>query len=202
MTQIFGDFIEDLPDSQEYLIIGFSPSAVPLQQRWRNNGLSADFLAEYLATFFRGSEDNSLPESSNTSATNIDKQTEIKSAVSFIANELIENAMKFNEQASQHPISVGLHLHSDRLVLLTTNSINFHNAKQFQALIEELMNSDPADLYIRQLEQKTADETCNDSQLGFLTMLNDYMTKIGWKFEALPHNPEVIAVTTMVQLQI
>ncbi|MGQ4648890.1 DUF6272 family protein [Lyngbya aestuarii] len=202
MTQIFGDFIEDLPDSQEYLIIGFSPSAVPLQQRWRNNGLSADFLAEYLATFFRGSENDSLPESSNNSGSIIDKQIEIKSAVSFIANELIENAMKFNEQASQHPISVGLYLHSDRLVLLTTNSIHFQKAKQFQELIEELTSSDPADLYIRQLEEKTGDETCNDSQLGFLTMLNDYMTKIGWKFEALQHNREVIAVTTMVQLQI
>lgn len=202
MTQIFGDFIEDLPDSQEYLIIGFSPSAVPLQQRWRNNGLSADFLAEYLATFFRGSENDFLPESSNNSGSIIDKQIEIKSAVSFIANELIENAMKFNEQASQHPISVGLYLHSDRLVLLTTNSIHFQKAEHFQELIEELTSSDPADLYIRQLEQKTGDETCNDSQLGFLTMLNDYMTKIGWKFEALQHNPEVIAVTTMVQLQI
>jgi hypothetical protein len=55
MIQTFGDFIE-LPASQEYLIIGFSPSSIPLKQRWRNNGLSADFMADYLATFFRATK--------------------------------------------------------------------------------------------------------------------------------------------------
>ena len=87
MIQIFGDFIEQ-PPSQEYLIIGFSPSSIPLKQRWRNNGLSADFLADYLTTFFPGNEDD---------PSTIERQAEIKSAVSYIANELLENAMKFND---------------------------------------------------------------------------------------------------------
>ncbi|HSF76291.1 MAG TPA: ATP-binding protein, partial [Microcoleus sp.] len=72
MTQIFGDFIEQ-PASQEYLIMGFSPSSVPLKQRWRNNGLSADFLADYLTTFFPGNQDD---------PSTIERQAEIKSAVS------------------------------------------------------------------------------------------------------------------------
>ena len=87
MAEIFGDFIDYLPSSQEFLIIGFSPSSTPLKQRWRNNGLSADFLADYLTTFFPGKEDDP-----NT----IQRQAEVKNAVSYIANELLENAMKFN----------------------------------------------------------------------------------------------------------
>ena len=52
MTRIFGDFTERKDDHGEHLEIGFSPTSIPIQQRWRNNGLSADFLADYLSTFF------------------------------------------------------------------------------------------------------------------------------------------------------
>ena len=67
----------------EYLKIRFSPSPVPLQQRWRNNGLSAAFVADYLSTFF-------LDQDPAVSAC----QVEIKGAFSYLANELLENAMK------------------------------------------------------------------------------------------------------------
>ena len=100
MAQFFGDCIEDIPTSQEYLILGFSPSSVPLKQRWRNNGLSADFLADYLTTFFPGDEENPIT---------VVQQAEIKSAVSYIANELLENAMKFSDENSEQPISIALH---------------------------------------------------------------------------------------------
>ena len=50
MTQIFGAFMARQGASGEYLKISFSPTSMPIQQRWRNNGLSADFLADYLST--------------------------------------------------------------------------------------------------------------------------------------------------------
>ncbi len=52
MVQVFGAFHNDSLKSREFLKLGFSPGSSPLQQRWRNNGLSADFLADYLTTFF------------------------------------------------------------------------------------------------------------------------------------------------------
>lgn len=193
MTQIFGDFIDDLPPSQEYLIVGFSPSCVPLKQRWRNNGLSADFLADYFTTFF---------PSSQSDRTESDRQAEIKSAVSYIANELLENAIKFNDETSQYPISIHLQLHNDRLVFLTTNSISVEAAEKFQAFIQELMTSDPNELYIHQLEKSAEDESNTISGLGILTMINDYLAEIGWKFETVQKETEVITVTTMVQLPV
>jgi hypothetical protein len=33
-------------------------------------------------------------------------------------------------------------------------------------------------------------------------MLNDYMAAVGWKFETVQLNPEVITVTTMVRLSV
>jgi hypothetical protein len=193
VTQIFGNFIDDLPPSQEYLIVGFSPSSVPLKQRWRNNGLSADFLADYFTTFF---------PSRQSDRTESDRQAEIKSAVSYIANELLENAIKFNDETSQYPISIHLQLHNDRLVFLTTNSISAEAAEKFQAFIQELMTSDPNELYIHQLEKSAEDESNTISGLGILTMINDYLAEIGWKFETVQKETEVISVTTMVQLPV
>lgn len=193
MTQIFGDFNESLLSSQEYLIIGFSPSSVPLKQRWRNNGLSADFLADYLTTFFPGDEED---------PSTFDRQAEIKSAVSYIANELLENAMKFNDETSHYPISIQLQLHSDRLLFSISNSIPPRAVEPFQMYLKELTTSDPEELYIRQLEKNAEDETGTASRLGYLTMINDYMVKIGWKFETVRKDPEIITVTTMVQLTV
>ncbi|PSB52620.1 ATP-binding protein [filamentous cyanobacterium Phorm 6] len=190
MIQTFGDFIEQSPSS-EYLIIGFSPSSIPLKHRWRNNGLSADFLADYLTSFFPGNEDE---------PSTINRQAEIKSAVSYIANELLENAMKFNDETSDYPIDIKLQLESNRLIFSVANSIHPQAVGKFQADIQHLLASDPSELYIEQLEKNAASESCTDSGLGLLTMLSDYGAKIGWKFQTVQKDPEVIAVTTMVQL--
>ena len=192
MIQTFGDFIEPTP-SQEYLIIGFSPSSIPLKQRWRNNGLSADFLADYLTTFFPGNEDD---------PSTIDRQAEIKSAVSYIANELLENAMKFNDETSEYPIDIKLQLKSDGLIFSVANSISPLAVDQFQGYIRQLLASDPSELYIEQLEKNAADEISTGSGLGLLTMLSDYTAKMGWKFQTVQQDPEVITVTTMVQLRV
>ena len=193
MNQIFGDFIENLPASQEYLILGFSPSSVPLKQRWRNSGLSADFLADYLTTFIPNHENDSLT---------INKQAELKSAISYIANELLENAMKFNDETFQEPINVQIYLYSNRIVLLTTNSISFARVGRFKAYIKELTTSDPNELYIRQLEKNAETENSKESGIGLITLLNDYQAKLGWKFETAEKEPEAIVVTTMVQVAV
>jgi hypothetical protein len=191
MTAIFGNFIEDLVSSQEYLIIGFSPSSTPLKQRWRNNGLSADFLADYISSFFPGSD-----EENNA----LEKRAEIRGAISYIANELLENAMKYNNENSSSPISIQLHLHQDRIILKITNSIYSDNIENFQAYLQEILESDPEELYIRQLEKNAMEGTHSGGKLGYLTMLNDYGAKLGWKFQQVEREPETTIVTTMVQL--
>ncbi|HAZ50059.1 MAG TPA: ATP-binding protein [Cyanobacteria bacterium UBA11371] len=194
MTQTFGEFRENLPTDQEFLILGFSPSSIPLKQRWRNNGLSADFIADYLTTFFPVSEDEP-----NTK----EKQAEFKGSVNYIANELLENAMKFSDDTCTYPIKLGLHLIKDTrvtVVLIVTNSIPAAALDKFQTLIQELLDEDPAELYIRQLEKNACNDKSNSSGLGLITMRHDYLAKLGWKFETVQKEPQVVAVTTMVQL--
>ncbi len=192
MEQIFGDFDKQLHRSEEYLIIGFSPSSVSLKQCWRNNGLSADFLADYVTTFF--------PVEDNASIS-IARQAEIKGAVAYIANELLENAMKFNDNSTLLPISIDLQLYNDKIVIIITNTISPTDVLKFQQFIQKLLLEDPQELYIHQLENNATAEDSNQSGLGLLTMINDYMAKIGWKFETVQLEPAVVTkVTTMVQL--
>lgn len=155
--------------------------------------MSADFLADYLTSFFPGNEDD---------PSTIDRQAEIKSAVSYIANELLENAMKFNDETSDYPIDIKLQLKSDGLIFSVANSISPQAVDQFQGYIRQLLASDPSELYIEQLEKNAADESSTGSGLGLLTMLSDYTAKMGWKFQTVQQDPEVITVTTMVQLRV
>jgi hypothetical protein len=192
VQQILGDFIQNLPPSQEYLILSFSPGSIPLRQRWRNNCLSADFLADYLSTFFLANEHQQVN----------DKQAEVKSAVSYIANELLENAMKYGVEMSPFPISIQIHLNPDLIIFQLTNSIPTQKTEKFQTYIKTLLNSDPGELYIAQLEKNALENNHGESGVGLLTMLNDYGAKLGWKFEVLSQESAEIAVTTMVQLAI
>ena len=182
-----------MPPSQEYLILSFSPGSIPLRQRWRNNCLSADFLADYLSTFFLSNEHQQAE---------CDKQAEVKSAVSYIANELLENAMKYGVEMSPFPISIQIHLNPNVIIFQLTNSIKSEQTQQFQSHIETLLSGDPDEMYIEQLEKNALTENCDESGLGLLTMLNDYGAKLGWKFESCPQESTEMAVTTMVQLKI
>jgi hypothetical protein len=187
--EIFGNFDESTA-SDEYLVLGFSPSSMPLKQRWRNNGLSADFLADYLTTFFPAGE---------TDTNAVDKQVEVKGAVGYIANELLENAMKFNDSESGFPVNIQLQLHNDCIIFHVTNSIPAETVPKFQNFIRQLLSCDPQELYIEQLE-KTDDH--HASCVGLLTMVNDYMAELGWKFDIVEKNQPVVTVTTMVKLAI
>jgi hypothetical protein len=190
MIEIFGDFQEDTPTDHEFLMIGFYPHSLPLKQRWRNNGLSADFVADYLTTFFpvNGNEPNSQG-----------KQSQLKAAVNYIANELIDNAMKFNHETSDYPVKFGLHLLQDKLVLTSANCVSSPVLAKFYEFMQELKDSDRKDLYIQQLE-KGALEKNHESKLGILTMMNDYLATLGWKLQTIQKEPEVVTLTTRVQL--
>ncbi len=132
MKQIFGYYV-DKPLNHDQLTLKFSPSSFSIKDRWRNNGLSADFMADYLTTFF--------PKDDST--VGAQKQAEIKSTASYIANELLENSMKYCYHTVRFPIIIQLQLDADQIRFFVTNSIKKEAVEQFQAFIEELINSDP-----------------------------------------------------------
>ena len=191
MAQIFGEFIEPKEESGEYLKISFHPASAPLQQRWRNNGLSADFLADYLSTFFPGDDPSST-----------EHQAEIKDAISYIANELLENAMKFSYAASRPTVSIEMILEPEIISLYASNSLDPSTIKPFQDFIQRMLSEDTNVLYLEQLESNADDNGDDSSGLGFLTIVNDYGADLAWKFTDGAQEGDDVAVTTLVKLPV
>lgn len=186
---VWGNFIEP-GEGREYLIIQFSPTSIPLQERWRNNGLSADFLAEYWATFFPARD----------AATHIQQQ-EIRAAISYIANELLENIMKFSYIPGEYAVSLSLYLYEDVFRFYTRNAIDPQFITAFRERVQQMLQANPDDLYIAQVE-RNATHPDGGSHLGLLTMICDYHAQLAWKFEPAANHSGVEIVTTMVQLKL
>ena len=191
MIRTFGHFIARKDEQGEHLKIVFSPTALPIQQRWRNNGLSADFLADYLTTFFPG-DDRAVAE----------RHAEIKSAVSYVANELLENAMKFSYAPSQHAISIAMYLEAEAVSLYVTNSVDPQAVAAVQQTIARLLTENTDLLYMEQLTHNAESDDTAGLGLGYLTMLHDYGAALAWKFAPSLRDPDVLTVTTMARLSI
>lgn len=194
MVQVFGDFVEST-HKKENLTLGFSPSSVSISERWRNNGLSADYIAEYLATLLNVDDNESE---------NDEYLADIKSSASYIANELLENGMKYCNEQTEYPITFHIELVSNEIRFFLENTIIPANAERLKEFINELDNSDPDELYIRQLERNAELELEDNtsSGLGFLSIINDYSAKLGWKFQTVDQSSLVMSVTTLVRLML
>lgn len=192
MPQIFGDFVESFPPAQDALELSFTPNSLPIKKRWRHNRLWANFMADYFSNFLPVDEDDPAQKR---------RIKESKGAVSYVANELLENAIKFNNQGTNFKIKFGMYFIEEAdltAVLFATNSVSAEGLDKFQKFIQELLCSDPEKLYVQQIEKSAEEENSGASGLGFLTMINDYSAKLGWKFEIEQKDPKMIAVTTMV----
>ncbi|MBD2663472.1 hypothetical protein B6N60_03364 [Richelia sinica FACHB-800] len=190
MAQIFGNFINDLPVSDEYLVISFSPNSVARNHRWINYGLSADFLGDYFANFFPGEE---IPNSY------INRQDTVKASISYVANELLENAMKFSDTSANVPVNISLHLYENQLFILVSNVSEKSVVHTYQLFIEKIINLPIQDLYIQQLESTASNSQV--SHMGLLTLIHDYEVDFGWKFEPLAAEKQFIKVNVMANLK-
>lgn len=195
MTKIFGDFITDIPEQTGYLQIGFSPGSLPLKHRWQTNGLSADFISEYLEVFFVGQQ------SAQSKGESVAISSATYEAVKYISNELLENAMKFSAPTAPFPTRISFFLLDNQVVFQVVNTTTQEFADNLEVLIHILLNHDPNELYVAKMEAN-AEETGEHSGLGFLSMICDYSAKLSWKFEPLSPESSLIVVATMVKLDI
>ncbi|HEY9609085.1 slr1658 superfamily regulator [Allocoleopsis sp.] len=192
MNQIIGDFIEEALDNHKLFMIEFLIHAIPIERRKPIRYLSMAFVADYLANVFPITEEN---------ATSFGQQLHLKSAATYMTNELLENSMKFHDGNINYPVKFGICLFEKNLVFIGSNCVNQTCLAKFNDFIDELTHSDIDELYFRQLE-KGAEEKSEESQLGFLSMMNDYSAKLGWKIETVRKDVEITTLTTMVQLTI
>jgi len=198
--EIYGNFHDsEQADCEEYLSIKFSPSRLPLKKRWENNGLSADFVAEYFKIFYVSQQEEEGDYIDEISTENL------RNSIKYIANELLENAMKF-QAPSTHSSNltaarIFFSLYHDKLVFHITHSVISQHAESFRIFIKNLLTHDPQELYVETMRTSVLAENTHRSGLGLLSMICDYNAKLGWKFESIADSP-LVTVTTTVTLEI
>jgi hypothetical protein len=189
-NQILGNFRDDILADYKLFTLELYIHAISRVRRKQTRYLSVAFMTDYIANLFPTQEDD---------IQTFERQLKIKSAATYITNELLENCVKFHDNRLKHPIKISSCLQENNLALIATNCVSPARLDKLKTFVDELLRSDVNELYFRQLE-KGAEENSEQSQLGFLSMTNDYSAKLGWKIEAIHQNPEVKTVTTMVQL--
>ncbi len=190
-SESFGQFVSNLHQENLCVKIDFPAHLVKQKKFWPNSNLSAKFVANYIGIFFP--VENAQPEQQH-------RRTEITDAARYITNELLENALKFSCETAQQPIQMALYHYPDRLITTVTNTTHADNISAFRSLIHDLTTQDPNELYIDRLERNLDYDHALDSGLGFITILINYNTKLGWKIEQASPTSDVFCVTTMAQL--
>lgn len=189
MENIFGDFVEcNTSNEHEFLMLRFPPTSIPLQFRWNNNNLAANFMANYLSGFFYGEDEQS-----------INKRENIKDSVNFIANELLENAMKFNFPENKYSITLYVGIKSDYVMFYASNSVDVVAVEAWQHKIKQILTEDTRVLFMQQVTNNEAKGN-SDSGLGYLSMINDWNARLAWKFKPIKNETKAQRITVMVQL--
>jgi len=187
--ELIGDPI-DIDESQvmESLVLSFSPSLYTLQQRWRNNCLSADFLADYVSSFFPGNDDGIDTET---------RRAEFRGEISYIANEVLENAMKHSLNTLPYPITIRMILKENQILFIGTNTASPEAALKLKTFVRKLNDGNPEELYMEILESVAVS---GESGLGLVTMINDYGAQLSWEFENV--SEDVYTVSTKVKINV
>lgn len=196
ISELFGEFITDFVSEKDFQEIAFTPSSCSIKQRWRNNQISAHLSADYFSSF--------LP--SDGEDPNRERRIKIgKSAINYVVNELLENAIKFNDEYSKYKVRFGINFVGDvnklTAVIFATNRIRPGVEEKLKVFVEQLLTSDPSDFYVQQVKKSIEEDTAA-SGLGLLTMINDYGAEIGWRLEKIPGDDSGIIVTTVTQIKI
>lgn len=191
-VKTYGAFQQDMsPHSQEHLALFFSPSHVPIGKRWESNGLSADYIADYFRSLYVNNNDKDKQVLDEITLSNL------YDAIKYVSNELLENAMKFQDERIQSSAEIFLSLHTYELIFCVTNGVSQQQAQRLRKHIEKILHSDPQEVYFETMRNSIKEENQEESGLGLLSMICDYEANVGWKFE---YYPDKTLVSTMVTL--
>lgn len=123
-------------------------------------------------------------------------------AVHYIVNELIENAIKFQELTLFHPIEISLYHEQNMLIFKVKNITTAENMKKFHYFMNKVHSSpDLYQLYIESMEYQAHDISPRYG-LGLLSIMCDYAAKIEWVFDSMQPISNHTLVTTIVSVKI
>ncbi len=157
---------------------------------WAQSSATSTFAADYFQRVSRCGGRVTDP---------IDK-AQFHGSISYVLNELLENALKFHQ--GDEPITLELGLRDDALLFAIANTIAHKDAEALPAIFTPLVEGDPIDLFMERVEANAESDSGDESGLGFLTMQMDYEVTLGWWLHTSEQHTDFVRVTTLAQLPI
>lgn len=156
-----------------------------LAAHWRRCSLTADFWSRYLA----------LAVPVDAAQTRIPRAA-MTDILSYLLNELFENCAKFS--AGPHlVVYYQTWLRDEETVIQLTNHIRPGAQAPFQAIIQEILEGDPDELYFQRLEA-SVELNLSGSGLGYLTLIKDYGISFGFRFRRVQDESVAVDVQAHV----
>lgn len=148
----------------------------PLELSWHHCATTSDFISDLCVLRTR------LP---------FQQVRDVRHSVAYLANELIENAVKFRASGD---VGVQAAITDRTFTIKVRNRIGAAAAQRLQALVSGLVAGDAADLLIQKIEANAQSGT-GESGLGLLTLMSDYGVRLAWTFEPVDRADEVCLET-------
>jgi hypothetical protein len=184
---ILGEFTDEGKGARPVSQTSLVADAADMLQNWRRVSLSSDFLAKYYSYYFPYKE-KAKDRISRDSAEN---------TISFVMNELIENTAKYTDGRDK-TVTIKIMLYEHHVVFQVANFLTPALADSFSKLAREILESNAEELYIKRLERNTESDS-GDSGLGYLTLINDYGIRMGFRFQKI--DADMVQVTIQARMK-
>jgi len=156
---VFGSYVNIFEDRQS-LNLTFSLSAMEVANFWSRCGLIANFCASYMAV--------AMPSRKN-----------ITNSLSFVLNELLENALKY-AQPKESAIDFAILQKDNSVIIEIANQISEDQVEPLLDMAKNLIDTDYVNAkYIDLLT--TSGKSSDKSGIGLLTVINYYQAQMSFK---------------------
>lgn len=140
-------------------------SPLDLVAHWGRCGMSADYMASYLAYDFENA----------AGAQNV---------ISTVLNELVENIVKFSSD-KRIEVTASIVHYGEFVCITTENVTNATRATELALTMEQLVSQDLDELFSALVERTVATKEAV-SKLGLLTLIKDYKAQLGVRIAPRP----------------
>lgn len=155
----------------------------PLDLSWHHCNTTAEFVAEIYARRCRVSQGD---------------YNDARHSISYLLNELIENAVKFRYPGD---VFIEATLNGKHFEVKVSNLVEPAISERFQSLLDGMVGRDPGELLIERIEANAEDANSSGSGLGLLTLMSDYGARLGWIFTGTDGN-EPVRLETFAALEL
>lgn len=100
---------------------------------------------------------------------------EVPAALAYATNELMDNAIKFNQGGA---IDLTIGLGNSGIFCIVCNQVAIESLADLRSKFQQLILQDAGELLRKQLETEFSS---GDSGIGYLTLIHDYDARLSWK---------------------